>query len=106
MASHRNYVKKRIAIDTVTWTDVIAPVDCMVVGIKNAAPADMKIRTDPADPNTEDVLSAGFSEFPIVANPMDRVQTDRAACRFLAGERVCSLQAVSGTGPALVTFTR
>jgi len=33
MASNPNYVKKQIALDTVSWTAVVAPVDCMGVSI-------------------------------------------------------------------------
>jgi len=52
MASHPNYVKKKIAVDTVSWTPIVAPIDCMGVGVKNSVAVDMKIRTDSADPNT------------------------------------------------------
>src|SRR2546428_14015577 len=59
MASHPNYVKKQLAIDTVSWTPITAPIDCMGVGIKNSVSADMKIRTDAADPTTQDLIPPG-----------------------------------------------
>ena len=49
MASNPNYVKKQIALDTVSWTAVVAPVDCMGVSIKNSVFVDMRIRTDSGD---------------------------------------------------------
>jgi hypothetical protein len=104
MASHPNYVKKKISIDTVSWTPVVAPIDCMGVGIKNSAAADMKIRTDSADPNTEDLIPAGNQDGVMVSRFGDRPSTSRSGPRFFSGETVAFLQAVSGTGPALTTF--
>ena len=80
MASNPNYVKKQIALDTVSWTAVVAPVDCMGVSIKNSVLVDMRIRTDSADATTQDTISAGSIEtFPRRATP--------AACRTAAPAR-------------------
>jgi hypothetical protein len=49
MASNPNYVKKQISLDTVSWTAVVAPVDCMGVSIKNSVFVDLRIRTDSGD---------------------------------------------------------
>lgn len=106
MASHPNYVKKRIAIDPVSWTPIVAPIDCMGVGIKNTAPADMKVRTDSGDANTEDLIPAGNQDGVMVSRYGDTPADARSGPRFFAGETVAFLQAVSGTGPALVTFVK
>jgi hypothetical protein len=104
MASHPNYVKKKISIDTVSWTPVVAAIDCMGVAIKNTAAADIKIRTDSADGNTEDLIPAGNQDGVMVGRFGDTPATSRSGPRFFSGETVAFLQAVSGTGPALATF--
>ena len=106
MASHPNYVKKQIAVDTVSWTAIVAPIDCMGVGIKNSVSADLRIRTDSADPNTQDLIPAGNQDGILVARHGAQVQDEGRAARFSAGETIAYLQALSGTGPALVTFVR
>ena len=59
MASNPNYVKKQLAVDTVSWTAIVAPVDCMGVSIKNSVLVDLRIRTDSADATTQDTIGAG-----------------------------------------------
>ncbi len=106
MASHPNYVKKQIAIDNVSWTPVVAPIDCQGVGIKNSVAVDLKVRTDSADPTTQDIIPAGNQEGVMIARTLGNVQFDLASQRFRAGDTICFLQAASGTGPALATFVR
>ncbi len=106
MASHPNFVKKQIAVDTVTWTPVVSPVDCMSFSIKNSVLADLKLRTDSADPATQDTISAGALEAILAPQHAHRIADEGKATRFLAGDTVAFLQAASGTGPALVTFVR
>ncbi|GEM_PF-1965719 len=106
MASHPNYVKKQIAIDTVSWTPIVAPIDCMGVGIKNSQSVDMRIRTDSADPATQDLIPAGNQDGIIVSRHPPNVQDDGRVARFSTGETIAFLQAISGTGPALCTFVR
>ncbi len=106
MASHPNYVKKQIAVDTVSWTAIVAPIDCMGVGIKNSVSADLRIRTDAADPTTQDIIPAGNQDGIMVSRHGALVQDDGRTVRFSAGETIAYLQAASGTGPALVTFVR
>jgi len=106
MASHPNYVKKQIAIDTVSWTAIVAPIDCMGVGIRNSANADMRVRTDSADPATQDLIAAGAQDGIMVPRHPANVQDDGRGARFSAGETIAYLQAASGTGPALCTFVR
>lgn len=106
MSSNPNFVKKQIAVDTVSWTAVVAPVDCMGVSIKNSALIDLKIRTDSGDAATQDTISAGSVETIFSARHSGGVQDGGSGSRFLAGDSVAYLQAASGTGPAVVTFVR
>ena len=62
MASNPNYVKKQLTIDNVSWTAIVAPIDCMGVAIKNSVLVDLRIRTDSADATTQDTISAGSVE--------------------------------------------
>ena len=106
MASNPNYVKKQLAVDTVSWTAIVAPVDCMGLSIKNSVLVDLKIRTDSADATTQDTISAGSIE--TVSGPRHNagVQNSGTGTRFYAGDTVAYLQAASGTGPVLLTFVR
>ncbi len=105
MASNPNYVKKQIAIDSVSWTPIVAPIDCMGIGIKNSAPVDLLIRTDAGDATTQDRIPSGSQDGIIVSRHAYGAAPHAAVGpRFLAGATVAYLQAVSGTGPALVTF--
>jgi hypothetical protein len=106
MASNPNYVKKQIALDTVSWTAVVAPVDCMGVSIKNSAFVDMRIRTDSADATTQDTISAGSVEVVSAARHSGGVQDGGSGARFYAGDTIAYLQVASGTGPGMLTFVR
>jgi len=106
MASNPNYVKKQIALDTVSWTAVIAPVDCMGVSIKNSVLVDLRIRTDSADATTQDTISAGSIETVSAPRHASGVQDSGSGTRFYTGDTIAYLQVVSGTGPALLTFVR
>ncbi len=106
MASHPNYVKKQVAVDTVSWTAVIAPVDCMSFSVKNSVLVDLRMRTDSADPATQDTIPAGAMETILAPQHAHRIADEGKATRFLTGDTVAYLQAASGTGPALVTFVR
>jgi hypothetical protein len=106
MASNPNYVKKQIAVDTVSWTAIVAPFDCMAVSIKNSALVDLRIRTDSGDASTQDTISAGSIETVAAPRHAFGVQDGGSGTRFYAGDTIAYLQAASGTGPALVTFVR
>ncbi len=95
------YAKRKLSIDTVTWTAVATPIDCDSLAIRNDSGA-TKIRTDSADPNTEDTIAAGVQEG-IVA-PIH--EPAPFPVRFKTGDIICYLQAVSGTGPVILTFVR
>jgi hypothetical protein len=106
MASNPNYVKMQLTLDTVSWTAIVAPVDCMGVSIKNSALVNLFIRTDSGDATTQDTISAGSVE--TVSGPRHNAsaQNSGTGIRFYAGDTVAYLQAASGTGPALLTFVR
>jgi hypothetical protein len=106
MSSNPNYVKKQIALDTVSWTPVIAPCDCMAVSIKNSVLVDLRIRTDSADAATQDTISAGSIETVAAPRHSGGVQDGGSGSRFYAGDTIAYLQVASGTGPALLTFVR
>jgi hypothetical protein len=106
MASNPNYVKKQLAVDTVSWTAVVAPIDCMGVAIKNTALVNLLIRTDSADATTQDTIPAGSIETILVPRHGSNLQDAGSGARFLAGDTIAFLQAASGTGPALLTFVR
>lgn len=106
MTSNPNYVKKQLTVDTVSWTAVVAPVDCMAVSIKNSVLVDLRIRTDSGDATTQDTISAGSIETISAPRHPDGVQDAGSGTRFYAGDTIGYLQAASGTGPALLTFVR
>ena len=106
MASNPNYVKKQLALDTVSWTAVVAPVDCMAVSIKNSVLVDLRIRTDSGDAATQDTIFAGSIETVAAPRHAGGILDGGSGSRFLAGDTVAYLQVASGTGPALVTFVR
>jgi hypothetical protein len=106
MTSNPNFVKKQITVDTVSWTAVVAPVDCMAVSIKNSVLVDLRIRTDSGDATTQDTISAGSIETISAPRHPGGVQDGGAGTRFYAGDTIAYLQAASGTGPALATFVR
>lgn len=106
MASNPNYVKKQLALDTVSWTAMVAPIDCMGVAIKNSALVDLRIRTDSSDATTQDTILAGSVETIVAPRHDSGVRDGGSGVRFLAGDTIGYLQAASGTGPALLTFVR
>ena len=106
MASNPNYVKKQLALDTVSWSAVVAPVDCMAVSIKNSVSVDLYIRTDSADATTQDTISAGSIETIAAPRHSGAMQDGGSGTRFYAGDTIAYLQVASGTGPALLTFVR
>ncbi len=106
MASNPNFVKRQVAVDTVSWTPIVAPIDCMGVGIKNSQWVDLRLRTDAADPATQDLIPAGNQDGILVSRHGTNPQDGAHAMRFLAGDTIAYLQAISGTGPALLTFVK
>src|SRR5271155_3145445 len=98
MTSNPNFVKKQIAVDTVSWTAVVAPCDCMGVSIKNSVFVDLHIRTDSGDATTQDTISAGGIETVAAPRHSSGVQDGGSGSRFYAGDTVAYLQSANGTG--------
>lgn len=106
MPSNPNYVKKQLTVDTVSWTAIVAPIDCMGVAIKNSALVDLRLRTDSGDATTQDTIPAGSIETIAAPRHNSSVQDGGSGTRFYAGDTIAYLQSASGTGPALLTFVR
>ena len=84
-------------IDASTWTPIIAPFSCSVIGIKNIFNlANILIKTD----SDSDVILPGYQE--IIGMPYDRLSI--RAERFLNGSIVCYLQSSFGSGNCVVRF--
>ena len=94
------FVINRLTIDTVTWTAVTPSHACTQVVIRQGGAAnDIKVRTDQADSGTEHTIPSGV-DFVINSNP------GSFSTPFPAGDAVCYLQSVAGTGPAVCEFIR
>jgi hypothetical protein len=83
----------RMAGDTVNWTLVSGPTDIMisVATVRNSQAVDTYIRTDSADPNTQDTIPANFER---------TFRFSRKASR----SGLFYFQFASGTGPLVVQF--
>jgi len=94
------YEIRRIAIDNSSWTALTPPIDCTQVRVTlGSDPNNLRIRTDAADSTTEKLIAAGF-ELTVAANP------GAAIIPFQAGVTLFWMQALAGTGPAIVEFVR
>lgn len=91
--------KRRIAGDSLTWTDVVADRACNGVALRNSdAAVGFSIRTTKGDSTTLDQVAAGAQE-QIVAQPPYRIGPN-----FNDGDFICEFQLDSGTGPLIVTL--
>ena len=90
------YSIQRLAVDSSSFTNVVAPFDCSTLIISNAAAGvALTIRSDPDDSDTEKTL------------PADAEGEIRASLTCFAKDSVvCAIKAASGTGPAVVSFAR
>lgn len=87
---------KSITLSSATWTALVTPWDCSSINIKNADPTNtIKIRTNQADPNTQDTVGPSIQY--TIAMPFHRY-------RFPSGATVLFMQTTAGTGPAVVSF--
>lgn len=96
MPSGSQYQTKRFTINSSTFTNIVAPIECATLIITNSeSGVAMTVRSDPADSETEKTL------------PADAEGEIRASLScFAAGATVCAIKAASGTGPAIVSFVR
>jgi len=99
------YYKQTLALDSVTWTPVIASASGVAgvnyLSIKNPTPFVLNMRTNAADPTTQDTIYPGASEV-VEAAPWANSQP-LGNIRFLNGSTVCYLQMSQGTGEAIIT---
>jgi hypothetical protein len=85
-----------VTIDPVSWTPLTVPFDCSNFSVKNRDTTNaIRIRTNPSDPNTEDLLPPGAEQS--LANPHHRF-------RYQMGSQPVFVQATAGTGPVVVKF--
>ncbi len=85
-----------ITIDPVSWTPITIPFDCSNLSVKNRDQSNsVKMRTNPSDESTEDVLGPGAEQS--LSNPHHRY-------RYLAGTQPLFVQATAGTGPVVAKF--
>ena len=80
MTSNPNFVKKQITVDTVSWTAVVAPVDCMAVSIKNSVLVDLRIRTDSGDATTQGACAADTGPLSACTRCMALEPVDPCTC--------------------------
>jgi hypothetical protein len=85
-----------LTLDPVSWTPVTVPFDCNSLSIRNRDRSNaIRIRTNPNDSATEDLLGPGMEQS--LSFPFHRY-------RYLAGSQPVFLQATAGTGPAVAKF--
>jgi hypothetical protein len=87
------YRKQRIAVGSGSWTAIAPPITCYALILRNAGPAEILLRTDESDPDTEDQIEAGLQE--IIRSPN----------WFLAGQRICVVKAKDGSSTVVLTFS-
>lgn len=98
---------RRLTIDSVSWTPLVAPFGCSRVQFRTADPAnDLKVRTTPTDADTEETIPAGVYYLINVASSESMWVHNQTRSHHLwkAGDTICYLQAVAGTGPVVAGF--
>jgi hypothetical protein len=91
----KTYTNANAGINPVTFVALIVPVDCSGYMLKNSGPDTIYMRSNPADPNTEDSMGAGFYEDVLMDG------TGHYQRRFVAGQ---TLYFVKCTGPLIGKF--
>ncbi len=92
---------KQVAIDTLTWTPLVAPFACNNVSFQNSDQTNaVKIRTDNLSSATELTIPAGGS-YDIVS-PKSQHPFPPGSYRFSG--TIAYAQAVAGTGPIVGIF--
>lgn len=93
-ASHF-YAIRNLAVNDGAWTPITAPIDCNSFSVQCGA--DMKIRTDASNAETEQAIPAGTQQY-ILAS------WSWTGYRFHKDGVIAYLQAVSGSPTAVLTF--
>lgn len=98
MAESQYFNKRQLALNTVTWTDVIPPIDCRYIIVRNTSAAAIKLRTDSANAATEDTIAPNGQDGITSSFPWD--------ARFPRSQVAFALLATSGTPTVIVTYVR
>lgn len=91
---------KAIAIDSVSWTAISAPMDCNEIYVYVDGGQSVTIRTDSGDANTAKPVPAGAEWSPVGGGQQIGAGMKP---RYPAGQTVAFAQAAAGTGPLRVT---
>lgn len=99
MASNSNYAILRVPAPAGEWTPICAWMDCNCFSLRSANKQDLRIRTDQADANTEDLLEGGTQEG--LTAPPESGNLYRSM-RFRSGVAICYVQPVSNVADVVV----
>lgn len=87
---------RAVALDSTDWTPIVCPIACNTWAVRADAP--ILVRTDAADPTTQDSLGAG-------AQMMVTATKNTPGVRFGQGETFLFAQAQSGTTTLHASFS-
>lgn len=91
---------QRVTLDTVSWAPITVLFNCTQCSVENGDDTNsIKIRTASGDSATERTLIPK-------AQQLISAATGSLHTAFTVGDVICYAQAVAGTGPAIVDFTR
>lgn len=105
-ASEKPYSIKRYTVSDSEWTHVVAPWDCDYFSVRNTHSANMLYRTEPDDPNSEDVLTPGAQDGVTVTARRASLTGVNKYVRFFKDMVIVSLKSTSGTGVVVAKFVR
>lgn len=94
------FTRTTVTADNVSWTAITAPFPCNCVTLLNLHSANMKLRTDSADADTEITLPPNAQEEAGTTISGPHVRT----FRFQTGSTVVYAQTASGTGDIKATW--
>lgn len=90
------YRKQRLDIDNVSWTPVMLPFPCRQMTLR-CDTADVKIRTEELDADTEDTFVSGVQEVVPLSYKVGSPEGNPQPAAYL--------QAVSGSPTVIITYT-
>lgn len=90
---------KRLTLDALTWTPIVAPVDCQQFGLsEDTLSSAIKLRSDPTDSTTEMTLPAGY-QGKVITPPAGATRSN-----FAKNQIIVYAQSPLGTITAVATF--
>lgn len=93
------FAVSRVSLDDVTWSPVLAPMDCETVILSCEEGATVTVRTDAADADTAlPILGGTALTLSATAQPSLR------SGLFLSGARVCYAKAAAGAATLLLQW--